>query len=137
MALNNSIDPEIKGAIIKPHLVTADDSDGTINAIPAGAKVVTVVGVTNNVNDFITLPRLGSVPDGHQIKILCSAGANFELRTPASSNEKINAQDGDGTKEYLCTDTEIVTVIKINDTTGWDAWGHTAIGAKATAVVPD
>jgi hypothetical protein len=68
---------------------------------------------------------------------LCSAGGNFELRTPASSNEKINGQDSDGTKEYLCTDTEVLKVVKINNTVGWMGHAYSAIGAVVTAVVPD
>jgi hypothetical protein len=58
------------------------------------------------------------------------------MRTPASSNEKINNEDCDGTKEYLCTDTEIIKVVKISNTIGWMAHAYTAIGAVATAVVP-
>ena len=34
-------------------------------------------------------------------------------------------------------DTQIVKVIKINDTIGWCGLEYTAIGAKGTAVVPD
>lgn len=107
------------------------------NVIPPGAFIVEVGAVTNDANDWIVLPSLADVPNGHEITILCNAGSNFELRTPAASAEEINSEDCDGTKEYLCTDTQIVKVIKINDTIGWMAHGYSAIGAVVTAVVPD
>lgn len=129
-----------KKAWNETYKVIADDATPAVpgqNQIPAGVRMVEVVGVTNDANDWITLPSLQRVENGFEIVILCSAGANFELRTPASSNQEINSEDCDGTKEYLCTDTQIVKVIKINNTIGWMAHGYTAIGAVATAVVPD
>jgi hypothetical protein len=98
---------------------------------------VKVTAVANDANDFVVLPSLYSCPDGHEIVLLCSAGANFELRTPAASTELINGQDCDGTKEYLCTDTQVVKVVKINNTIGWMAHGYSAVGAVVAAVVPD
>lgn len=106
------------------------------NTIPGGSKYVNVVGVTTNADDWITLPSINEVPIGFKIIIACNAGSNFELRTPTSSNEKINDQDSDGTKEYLCTDTDIVEVTK-RTTTGWEAHEFTKLGAVVTAVVPD
>lgn len=115
-------------------VIPNNTSSGQINALITS---VTVGAVTNDANDWIILPALSSVPNGHRITILCSAGTNFELRTPTVSAEEINSEDCDGTKEYLCTDTEIVEVIKINDTIGWMAHGYSAIGAVVAAVVPD
>lgn len=140
MALPNGSNPVVDGVWFRPFLVTPDDATPTVagqNVIPANAKVVQVEAVTNNADDFIILPALADTPNGHEITILCSAGTNFELRTPASSAEEINSEDCDGTKEYLCTDTEVLKVIKINSTIGWVAYSYTAIGAKTTAVVPD
>ena len=99
MALNNNSIPRTKGVQIKPFVLQADDSETTINTVPAGASVVEVTGVTNNADDFIVLPRLGEVQNGHEMTILCSAGANFEIRTPATSAEEINSEDCDGTIE--------------------------------------
>ena len=120
--------------LVKPNATAADKSSRTIGR---SVKQVSVLAVTNDANDFITLPSLVSVPEGHQITVLCNAGGNFELRTPAGSAEEINSEDCDGTKEYLCTDTQIVYVTKISNTIGWEANAYTAIGAVATAVVPD
>jgi len=118
--------------------LTPDDADGVgVNMITAGVSLVDVGAAVNGVNDWITLPSLANVPIGFEITIICMAGGNFELRTPATSGEEINSEDCDGTKEYLCTNTQIVKVIKIDDTIGWMAHGYTAIGAVATAVIPD
>ena len=120
--------------VVKPSATTADTRSRSIGR---DVTQVSVLAVTNDTDDWITLPSLVSVPEGRRITILCNAGGNFELRTPAGSGEEINSEDCDGTKEYLCTDTQIVYVTKISNTIGWEANAFTAIGAVATAVVPD
>ena len=120
-----------------PVVLTPAAATTSTNTIAPGVKSVVVGAVTNNANDWIILPALADVANGHEITILCSAGGNFELRTPASSNEEINSEDCDGTKEYLCTDTEVLKVVKINNTIGWMAHAYSAIGAVVAAVVPD
>ena len=120
--------------VVKP---SATAGDTLSRSIPRDVTQVSVLAVTTNANDWITLPHLVSVPEGHRITILCNAGGNFELRTPAGSAEEINSEDCDGTKEYLCTDTQVLYVTKISNTIGWEANAYTAIGAVATAVVPD
>ncbi len=140
MALSNSHHPTFEGLGFNPYIVIADDATPAVanqNVIPPLTKVVKVVGVANDANDWIVLPSLASCPDGHQITILCSAGANFEVRTPATSAEEINSEDCDGTKEYLATDTEVLYMTKINNTIGWMGNAYSAIGAAVTAVVPD
>ena len=129
------------GIWMRPIIATPNDellTDGTTsNAIPPYAKVVDVQAVTNDADDWITLPDLDDVPNCHEITINCNAGTDFEMRTPATSGDEINSEDCDGTKEYLCTDGEVVKVIKINSTIGWMAHAYSAIGAVVTAVVPD
>ena len=120
--------------VVKPSATTADTNSRSIGR---DVTQVSVLAVTNDANDWITLPSLVSVPEGRRITILCNAGGDFELRTPAGSGEEINSEDCDGTKEYRCTDTQIVYVTKISNTIGWEANAFTAIGAVATAVVPD
>lgn len=137
MAISDGSAPRLDGIEFAPVKLLADDAQGNINSVPPLAKSVVVEGVVNDANDFIVLPSLASCPNGHEITILCSAGGNFEMRTPASSAEEINSEDCDGTKEYLMTDTEVVKVVKINNTIGWMAHGYSAIGAVVTAVVPD
>jgi hypothetical protein len=114
----------------------ADNGPNTF--INAGYTAVDVGAVTNDANDWITLPSLASVPVGHTITIACNAGTNFELRTPASSSEKINNVIADGAQELLMTDTQTVIVTKVSDTDGWTAYSRAlAGGVIATAVTPD
>jgi len=117
--------------------ITPNSSQGAGNTIPAGAKQVVLLANANDANDFTVLPSLASVPEGHTITILAGTAANSELRTPASSNEKINDLDSDGTKEALLTATNVYTVTKMIGTAGWMLEGRTKLGAYETAIVPD
>jgi len=140
---NNS--PTLDGIWFRPYIGEArndntgmtTDSSSTGNSIPPTAKSVNVASVETNANDWITLPALADVPNGHQILIFANASSNFELRTPAASGEKINNVDSDGTQEYLVTDTDMVIVTKRNNTDGWVAQSITYLGAVRTAVIPD
>lgn len=136
MATNND-SPVLDGIWFRPYLLTPNNANTGANSIPPSAKVGQVGTVTNDANDWITLPSLADVPNGHEIIILASAGGNFEMRTPTSSNEKINNVDSDGTQEYLCTDTDVIRVYKVSNTAGWVAQSLTNLGAVRTAVVPD
>lgn len=120
---------------MKPKNVTPDAVSKGV--VPSGAQTINVSAVTNDANDWIVLPRIDTVESGHEITINCSAGTDFEMRTPASSNTKINNRDSDGsTYEYLCTDTEVIKVIKIDNTIGWMAHAYSALGEEVAAVVP-
>ena len=100
-------------------------------------RAAAVGAVTTDVNDWIVLPAIASVPIGHTIRIAANAGGNFEMRTPAASNTTINNVDADGgAAEYLVTDTDLVVVTK-HTATGWIAVSYTNLGAVRTAVVPD
>jgi len=135
--LENRVFTHKKGYTSTAQEVTPDDSQSATNTISAGTNCVDVQAVTNDANDFIVLPSLADVPVGHQIMILCNAGGNFELRTPSASAEEINSEDCDGTKEYLCTNTEVIRIVKISDTVGWMGNAWSAIGTAVAAVVPD
>ena len=129
-----------KKARLETVSVIADDATPAVpgqNQIPAGAKLVEIAGVTNDANDWVTLPDIASVPNGFTITILANASSNCELRTPASSNQEINSEDSDGTKEALLTAGNVYTVTKLTGTIGWMLEGRTAIGAYETAIVPD
>lgn len=116
--------------------VTPDAVSGAGATIGDGVHDVTVAAVTNDANDWIVLPAIANVPIGHTIRIAANAGGNFEMRTPASSNTKINDVDSDGSQEHLCTDTDLIIVTK-RTTTGWVAQSLTKLGAVRTAVIPD
>lgn len=125
------------GDYSKSQVIVGAAAAGVTNTILPSSTLVHVNDVTVDANDFIVLPALASVPIGHRITIVGGAGANFEVRTPATSGEEINSEDCDGTKEYLFTDTQIHYFTKIDSTIGWVGNGITALGAVATAVVPD
>lgn len=127
----------VQGISVTASTRTPDAVSGANAIISPGVTAVDVAAVTNDANDWITLPSLAGVPVGHTITILCNAGTGFELRTPASSTEEINSENCDGTKEYLCTDTQVIKVIKISNTIGWMAHAFSAIGTAVAAVVPD
>jgi len=137
MSISDGLSPQLQGINFEPQQIRADDSQSDVNSVAPGVKVVKVTGVVNDANDFIVLPPLSSVQDGHSITVLCSAGANFEVRTPASSAEEINSEDCDGTKEALATDGNLLFVTKINNTVGWMLEARTPIGAFVTAIIPD
>lgn len=135
MALSDGQSPKVKGLRFETVELKAAAANSSINTIPDYTKSVKVLGNVNDANDWITLPSLARQDDGHEIIINCAGGADFELRTPASSNEKINNVDSDGTQEYLCTDTDLVRCVK--KTSGWICQSITNLGAVRTAVIPD
>jgi hypothetical protein len=136
MAIVSNDYPTVKGLIQEP-VILKPNALSTAK-IPAGATVVTVGTNVNNVNDWIVLPKLSSVKNGHTIRIVCNA-AGHEIRTEASSNEKINNVDSDGgAAEYTVpAGSQIHYFTKISDTVGWEAHGFTAIGAAVGAITPD
>lgn len=137
MSITN-LDPKLNTLSVKAQTVQASGTDtlSDNNKIYANKTSVVVSGVTTDANDWVRLPSLSTVEVGHTIRIYAGASSNFELRTPASSNEKINDVDSDGSQEYLVTDTDTVIVTKISST-AWVAQSITKLGAVRTAVVPD
>lgn len=136
MSIVNGLNPQLKALTFEAVTIAPAATQTLANSIAPGVKSVRLGANTTDVNDFTVLPSLASVPDGHVITLIAGA-ANSELRTPASSNEKINGQDSDGTKEALLTATNVYTVTKNDNTLGWTLVGYTQIGAFQTAVVPD
>lgn len=117
--------------------VTPNSVEGAGNSILPNALFVDVAAVTNDANDFCVLPPIASVNVGHTIHVAVTCGTNCELRTPATSNTKINGVDADGSQEYLCTDTDLIRATSMGATQGWIVQSITAAGAVRTAVVPD
>ena len=118
------------------HTVTPDAVSSAAATILPNTRNVTLAANVNDANDWFVLPAIASVPMGHTIVIVTNAAANCEMRTPASSTTTINAQNSDGTKEYLCTGGDVVVVTK-NLSTGWIGTSYTSLGAVRAAVVPD
>jgi hypothetical protein len=135
MSVTNT-SPDLEGFHLNPVTLTPDDSASVINSISPKTKVVRLGANVNGVNDFTVLPRLADVPNGHTITIIAGA-ANSELRTVASSDEEINSENCDGTKEALLTATNIYTVTKIDNTIGWMLSGFDPVGTVLSTVTPD
>ncbi len=136
MALSQGKRPLFDAVQVRAVSLTPDSAESAVNIIEAGVTSVRLGANVNGAADFTVLPSLASVEDGHVVTIVAGA-ANSEVRTPATSGEEINSEDCDGTKEYLLTATQIHRFTKIDNTIGWMGQGFTAIGAVATAVVPD
>lgn len=136
MSVVNGSTPLLKGIHFETQVISPDDSQEEANSIKPGVKSVRLGANVNGVTDFVVLPSLASVQNGHEITIIAGA-ADCEVRTPSASAEEINSEDCDGTKEYLLTATEVHKFVKIDGTIGWMGHGYSAIGAVVTAVVPD
>ena len=135
MAITN-ISPDLDGFHLKPLSLTPDAAASVLNVIPPRALIVRLGANVNDTNDFVVLPSLLDVPEGHQVTIIAGA-VGCEVRTPATLNQEINSEDCDETKEYILAATQIHRFTKIDSTIGWMGQGFTAIGAVVTAVVPD
>lgn len=117
--------------------IVANSDSGSASTISYLSNTAEVTGITTDANDWIVLPAITAVPVGHTLKVVCNAGSNFEIRTPASSNTPINTLDADGSNEYLAVDAEVVVLTKVSDTDGWSAYDIPALGGVGTATVPD
>lgn len=136
MSIVNGSDPKLRGLHLEAQTIAPDDSQEEANSIKAGVKSVRLAANVTGTNDFVVLPSLASVEDGHEITIIAGA-ANCELRTPAASAEEINSVDCDGTQEALLTATNIYTVTKIDSTIGWMLKSFTAVGTVVASITPD
>jgi len=136
MALSQGVNPTFNSLRVNSATMTPDDSESSLNMIAPGAISIRLAANVNGATDFIVLPSLASVPTGHIVTIVAGA-VGCEVRTPADSDEEINSENCDGTKEYILAATQIHRFTKIDNTIGWMGQGFTAIGAVATAIVPD
>jgi len=127
----------VSNGCYRTQAVTPNSGSEAASVILPGIRNVEVGAVTNDTDDFIVLPSLSSVTNGHEIRVCSNAGGAYEIRTPASSNEKINTVDADGTNEYLGVDAEIHVFVKVSDNDGWSAFDIPALGGVGTATVPD
>lgn len=114
--------------------MTAHTDGGAGSTILPKARIVNVTANNADANDWILLP---ASTIGQRLTIFCNSGTNFELRTPAASNDTINNVDADGgAAEYLCTDTDVIELV-CHTATGWIGVSYTNLGAVRTAVIPD
>ena len=137
--LSTSADiPTFEGIITDAQTVSPTSSVvADSNVISVGVTSVNVDNAHYDANDFIVLPAITSVPVGHTITIVANGNTNFELRTVAESNVKINNVDADGDQEYLVTDANTVFIHKVSDAYGWVAYDFDHVGAIVAAHVPN
>lgn len=95
-----------------------------------------VTATSANADHILTLPLAAAATIGRVIRIWVVAGTNCELRTPAASNQTINNVDSDGSQEALLTHTQMYVCTQ-HLATGWLLQAFTALGAVATAIIPD
>jgi hypothetical protein len=95
-----------------------------------------VEATSPNADFILTLPTASAATRGRVIEIWVVPATNCELRTPAASNQTINGVDSDGTQEALLAHTHLYRLTQ-HLATGWLMEKLTALGAVATAVVPD
>jgi hypothetical protein len=122
-----------KGAAPRAVVPTSDglttglilDTDEFVEATSAGA------------NNILTLPLATAETRGREILIWVVPSTNCELRTPASANQTINnVACGSSANEALLTHSQLY-VARQHLATGWLLQAFTALGAVATAIVPD
>jgi len=94
MAVANGLNPTFDGLQLKSVTLTPTAAQGGVNSIPAGAQSVRLGANVNGVTDFVVLPSLADVQDGHCVTIIAGS-ANCEVRTPSASAEEINSEDCD------------------------------------------
>src|ERR1035437_6503266 len=133
MSLSNGLNPTLSGIRIDDIKLAPTTGVTSANRIPASCDSIALLANITNTSDYIVLPSLADVPNGHRITIIANV-ANCLLRTPASSGELINAQNCDGTKKYLITAYDVVILTKIDNVVGWMGASWTQLGAKRTAV---
>jgi hypothetical protein len=129
-------------------VVQADDMPSTLGVravVPTADGLTTglilgtdrfVEATSADANHILTLPAATAATRGRTILIWVVPSTNCELRTPAASGHTINNVDGDGTQEALLTHTQLY-ICRQHLATGWLLQAFTALGAVATAIVPD
>lgn len=95
-----------------------------------------VQATSADANNILTLPTASAATRGREILIWVVPSTNCELRTPAGSGQTINGVDGDGTQEALLTHSQLY-IARQHLATGWLLQAFTALGAVATAIIPD
>lgn len=111
-------------------------ADGLTTGLILPSDRFVEAGDHGDANYIITLPAASAATRGRVIRIWVKPSTNCELRTPATTNQTINNVDSDGSQEALLTHTQMYVATQ-HLATGWLLQAFTALGAVATAIVPD
>lgn len=136
---------------ISSGVVTITRASDELASLGARAVVPTADGLTTglilpsdkfveitsgNADHIVTLPTASAATRGRVIHAYVVASTNCEVRTPATSNQTINNVDSDGSQEAVLAHSHTYRFTQHLDA-GWLMEKLTALGAVATAVVPD
>lgn len=92
MALANKVNPEFDGLRVEPIQLTPTDFSDEVNKIPPTCQSVFLKANVNGVTDFVYLPNLENVPDGHVITVVAGVAAS-EVRSADGTTDLINNVD--------------------------------------------
>ncbi|MCI5075647.1 hypothetical protein [Oricola sp.] len=132
VAIIRTADLETAGGGARAVVPTADGL--TTGLILPGDRLVEATSA--DANHILTLPLATAATRDREIHIWVAPSTNCELRTPADSDQTINNVNSDGTNEALLTHTQLY-ICRQHLATGWLLQAFTALGAVATAIVPD
>lgn len=132
MAFPDSLTPAVDGIRFNPYYIQGDSATSSTNAIPFNRRHVIVSAVTNGAHDYVVLPALADVPNGHKISVINSVKVDL---MSGASGEKINNVDSSGSDKYVLNANLVTTIIKVSNTVGWVAFALDNLGAQVTAVV--
>lgn len=111
-------------------------SDGLTTGLILDTDVV-VEATSAGANNILCLPRATAAKRGRQIKIWVKPSTNCELQSARGSGDTINNVDcSGGAVEALLTHSQWYIATQ-HLATGWLLQAFTALGAVATAIVPD
>lgn len=125
-----------------------DDSSGGGGraVIPTAAGLTTgqilptdsfVIATSASAAHILMLPECSAATIGREIQIWVVPSTNCELQTATASGDTINNVDcSGGAVEALLTHTQLY-ICRQHLATGWLLQAFTALGAVATAIVPD
>ena len=111
-------------------VVKQPDSNGDSGStIDADTRVVHVVAITSDSDDWLLLPD-GTI--GQKITVICDVA--FEIRTPAASTDEINdvRADGNAGVELTVVAEDIIDFTCVETSQRWIAVSHDKLGAAKT-----
>src|ERR1043166_9424487 len=96
MAFPNNQQPVLDGLRFNPYYIQADSTTTKTSYIPLDRRSVVISAVTNGASDYVILPALSTVPNGHTLMLLASVKCGLKTQ----STEKVNNIDASGTDYY-------------------------------------
>lgn len=131
-ALKRADDPDASGGGARA--ITATSDGLTTGLILDGDSFVEVT--SGNASHIVKLPAASAATRGREILIWVVPSTNCELQTAGAGNTINNVDCSGGAVEALLTHSQFY-IARQHLATGWLLQAMTALGAVATAIVPD